>query len=110
MPRLLRTGACGIRTLYCNVRPGSNLDPLDVLECLREEDAPLAAVQQVVMELLAGHTHRARHGTLLRSLRRADSLAAAATRAQVCGKLDLPAQVLSTAYVMAFEDVYNCIV
>lgn len=61
---------------------GGILQPEEVLECLPEE-APLATVQRVLQALLAERTHCARQGTLMRSLRRADSLAAAATRAEV---------------------------
>lgn len=61
----------------------ADLDPLRVLEAL-PSDAPLGACYATLAALLCERTHRRRHCAIVRNLRRADSLAATADRAEVC--------------------------
>lgn len=60
----------------------ADLDPLRILEALPAE-MPLSTAYTTVAALLRERTHRRRHCAIVRQLRRADSLAVSADRAEV---------------------------
>ena len=68
--------------LYVALHAGADLDPLRVLEALPAE-VPLGAAYATVAALLRERTHRRRHCSIVRQLRRAESLAVSADRAEV---------------------------